>query len=389
MRFGNPTSLQVGMSGILLEKTYRVAGRVVMGVEEGGETYFWNEFNLVAAEGTCTTLVYEETQSGGEWRLFTLFEPECELTAEDAATKQLGDPLNLDGSDVQVTLVDESRVYHIEGEAPEGVEVGDVARYFNAEAGDKMIVVSWTNNEVECYHGQDLSADTVNSAFNLRRPLANSLSGLLTPQDIGTASSGLSKWVLGFIAVVIAIVGYASCHSRSASRGPKKTSPPAALLSVGNTGTLDDRRLRVKSKALMEVACVGTKCEQHEYELVDQNGDEKALLVSRFSPGMDDWCLLTPLLVQNPLTPTRAATIQAGQNVKLDGQAAVVEELFQATVRRIEAPDSAHQSPGDVWYGFIARSGSTLFVARWNREAITYFCGKTFSSAEIKSAFSP
>ncbi|MEI9864534.1 MAG: hypothetical protein WDN00_08275 [Limisphaerales bacterium] len=32
----------------------------------------------------------------------------------------------------------------IEGRAPDGVEVGDVANYFNAEAGDMMQVVSWT-----------------------------------------------------------------------------------------------------------------------------------------------------------------------------------------------------------------------------------------------------
>jgi len=387
MRFGNPTALQVGMSGTLLGTTYRVAGRVVMGMQEEGEIYYWNEFNLAAVDGTFATLVYEETQQGGEWRLFTLFEPESELTAEDAATKRVGDPLNLEGTDVRVTLVNESRVYHIEGEAPEGVDLGDVARYFNAEAGDKMMVVSWTKDEVECYHGENLSGDAVNSAFNLRSSLASSFSGLLTKTNTDSAASGWSKWVLSFIAIVIAIVGYASCYSRPAARGPKKTSAPALSLLVGNTATLDDRRLRIISKALVEVASVGRLCEQNEYELLDQNGGEKVLLVGGFTPGTEDWCLLVPLPTQNPLTPSRAASIQVGQNMTLGGQGIVVKELFQTTVRRVETLAS-HPSPGDVWYGFIGQSGATPFVVRWNHEGVGFYRGKTFRPTEIQSAFS-
>jgi len=387
MHFENPTSLQVGTSGTLLGTIYRVAGRVVMGMEEAGETYFWNEFNLVTAEWTSATLVYEESEGGGEWRLFTLFEPECELTAEDAATKRVGDPLNLDGTDVRVTLVDESRVYHIEGEAPEGVEVGDVARYFNAEADDTMIVVSWTNDDVECYHGEDLSAETVNSGFGLQSPPASSISTFLNTQGTGPSSAVLSKVVLGFLALVIAIVGFAAFFSKRPGRGPKRTSAPAALLSVGATGTLDERKLRVQSHALLEVAFVGSLCEQHEYELVDQNGDERMLLVGGFTPGKDDWRLLTPLDVQNPLTPTQAARVQAGQSQSVDGQAVVVKELFQVTVRRVEPPGSKRPAPGEIWYGFFAWSGTTPFMARWNDQAITYFRGKSIRPAEVKSAF--
>ena len=143
-------------------------GRVVLGEEEDGETYYWNEFNLESDDGEEATLVYEETESGGEWRLFQMFEPEYPMTAEDAATKRAGDPLNLEGTQVFIRLVAESRVYHIEGKAPEGVEVGDVAHYFNALSGNTMIVVSWTGEEVECYKGLDLSPTTVSSAFNVR-----------------------------------------------------------------------------------------------------------------------------------------------------------------------------------------------------------------------------
>ena len=151
MSFANPTPLRIGMTGTLAGKTYRVAGRVVMGMEDAGETYYWNEFNLVTDEGESVTLVHEQTESGVEWKLFTMFEPEYPMTATDAATKRVADRLNLEETDLLVTLVDESRVYHIEGEAPEGVEVGDVAHYFNAEGGNRMLVVSWTGEEVEFF----------------------------------------------------------------------------------------------------------------------------------------------------------------------------------------------------------------------------------------------
>ena len=167
MSFENPTRLRIGMHGNFAGKDYRLIGRVVMGVTDDGETYYWNEFNLAASDGTSADLVYEETERGGEWRLFTLFDPEYPMTAADAATKRVGDHLNLTGTDVRVTLLDTSRVYHIEGQAPEGVEVGDVANYFNAEAGGIMQVVSWTGEEVEFYNGVNLARGVVNSAFNL------------------------------------------------------------------------------------------------------------------------------------------------------------------------------------------------------------------------------
>ena len=136
--------------------------------------------NSTLNPGTAVTriCVYEETERGGEWRLFTMFEPEYPMTAADAATKRVGDRLNLTGEDVRITLRSASRVYHIEGQAPEGVEVGDVANYFNAEAGNDMQVVSWTGDEVEYYNGVNIPQSVVAAAFNVPRASnASSFSG--------------------------------------------------------------------------------------------------------------------------------------------------------------------------------------------------------------------
>src|ERR1017187_7685565 len=100
MSFENPTRLRIGMLGHFAGKDYRLVGRVVMGVTDDGETYYWNEFNLEAQDGTHADLVYGETERGGEWRLFTMFEPEYPMTAADAASKRGGGRLNLTGTDV-------------------------------------------------------------------------------------------------------------------------------------------------------------------------------------------------------------------------------------------------------------------------------------------------
>src|SRR5262245_46398834 len=130
MRFDNPTPIRIGMVGEFFRKRYRVAGRVVLGMEELGRTFFWNEFNLVNTEGEALDLVFEITEEGAEWRLLTLFDPEPPLAAAVAATKRVGDHINLGGTNVVVTAVSESRIYHIEGVAAEGEDLGDVAKYF-------------------------------------------------------------------------------------------------------------------------------------------------------------------------------------------------------------------------------------------------------------------
>jgi hypothetical protein len=63
-----------------------------------------------------------------------MFEPAHSLTAAEAAAKRPGDALNLEGTPVFVRFVSTSRVYAIEGKAPEGVKVGDEAHYFNANS---------------------------------------------------------------------------------------------------------------------------------------------------------------------------------------------------------------------------------------------------------------
>lgn len=380
MSFANPTPIRLGMTGTLAGKRYRVAGRIVLGMDDDGETYYWNEFNLESEEDESATLVYEETERGGEWRLFTMFEPEYPMTAADAATKRVGDQLNLVGCDVRVTLVDESRVYHIEGVAPEGVEVGDIAHYFNAETSNRMLVVSWTGDEVEYYRGVTISAGAVSAAFGVRA--AGLASGFLSKGAADPRASGSGKalkFVGVFLFAVILFAAFMALGPKLRRTAIAKTSAPAAPLKVGAAGRLEGKTWRVTGHALVEIDQVGRAFERHEYQLADDN-DKFALLVCGLKPRENTWVLFTPLQPPNAWTPQRAATLQVGQTVELDGYVASVGELFQCVVRQAENFTWADAASGNIQFGFTAQSGPIPMLIRWDAREIRFFHGKSFPS---------
>jgi len=384
MTFRNPTPIAIGMSGTFAGRCYRVAGRVVMGMEDKGQTYYWQEYNLVASDGKSATLVYEESESGGQWRLFTLFEPQFPLGAPAAAAKRVGDVVNLDGEPMRVSLADESRVYHIEGEAPEGVEVGDVARYFNAEAGNEMIVVSWTGEEIEFYRGLDLPAGTVATAFGLTQDK------LGVPLGSAAGGSGSANWVLkfvgAFLAAVVVYAAYSSCRLRHQRAAPVKPTIPPSPLTIGTTGTLDGKTYRVQGHAVVEIAQVGMVYDRHEYQLFDET-EHRVLLVCGSQPGKKDWLLFAPLASAPSLTPPQAAAKRKGDQVYLDGVSAPVTALFRSAILQVQSEQLLGLSNGDVFYGFAAQSAGSLFLARWNEAGITFYRGKTLPTKEVTDAF--
>ena len=390
MSFANPTPLRIGMTGTFSGKRYRVAGRVVMGMDDGGETYYWNEFNLVNLEGETSTLVYEETEQGGQWRLFILFEPQYPMTAEDAATRQVGDELDFGDGQYRVTLVDESRVYHIEGEAPEGVEVGDVANYFNAEAGTKMNVVSWTGDEVEYYSGVDLAPATVMSAFNLPVERPNQLGSFLSSTESGASPMPTAvKFIGGFMILVVLFASYSSCRPLLRRQvAVVKTSAPASPLKAGLSGTLDGRRCEVRAHAVVEIGQVGLRYDRHEYQLVDATGNQ-ALLVYGWKPGGKDWLLFTPLQPLEPLTPQQAGAVRWGQTVNVDGIVAQVSDLCQCTIRQVDGSELPDFKPGDVLYNFSGKTDSIWLLVRWRESGIAFYRGKAFATKEVIAAFKP
>jgi hypothetical protein len=371
------------MTGNLFGRQYRVVGRVVLGEEENGRTYYWNEFNLESSDGNAI-LVHEKTVRGVEWRLFHLFDPASPMTAQEAATKRLGDGVTFDGVFMFVRFLSLSRVFYVEGKAPEGVKVGSLAHYFNAVTGNKMIVVSWTGEEVEFYHGQDLSSHAVSTGFNVAL------------HDYSRLASMVVVAAVILIFATVFVLGSGLFVSRRRPPAVITISAPASPLMVGQTGKLVGRHFRVQSHAVVEMAMVGEKFDRHEYLLSDDEG-APVLLVQGSKPGSEDWWLFQPggaitttnehAKVSTPLNPQEAAAIRWGQTIEVDGTPARVGKLFLCAIRKIESPEASDIKPGDVYFGFTATAPNVRLLVRWNAQYLNVFRGQALAEKDVLTAF--
>jgi len=394
MNSANPTALRIGMQGPLEGRRHIVLGRVVLGMELDGETYYWNEFYLSDESGRVVTLVFEETENGPIWKIFRMIEPAPSLSAREAAAKRVGDTVNLDGSPVKITLVDQSRVYHIEGEAPEGVEVGDVANYFNADAPNRTLVASWTGDEIEFYKGHDLPASQVETAFNLPKTAAGTTAVLFSGGSSGTAN-WFSKQTIRV--VIIAFAGVAWIASRSCSGPgrtpapvrvvappPKQVAPVVRLPAVAH-GTLGGHSYAVAGHALVEVARVGKKFDRHEYALTDETGGQ-VLLVNCLGGAANEWHLLTPLELPQNFTAYDAAALRQGRVAMVAGRSMQVTQLFMAKVLAKDGEVTLAAWPETIQYGLLARVKDDWVVARWTETGLQLYGGRTLPETEVLAA---
>ena len=389
MNFANPTPLRIGARGELNGRNFTVLGRVVLGMDLDGEKYFWNEFNLVDDAGESATLVFEEGENGPDWKLFTMFEPSQPMKVEEAAGKRVGESISLDGNPIRITLVDESEVYHVEGTAPEGVQEGDVADYFNAESAQRMIVVSWTGDEIEFYRGQNLPRGRVEAVFNLPRPAIPS-GALSRFGNTGTDIAGkVNRWLFGVIAFLVVVFMGAklnSCNAQSRRREPLKTLPASGTqLRDGATGSLLGRTFTIRSQARVEVSRVGARFERREYELVTDTGEE-ALLVER----LDDkggWHLLQSAQSPPALSPEAAGGLRLGDPVEMDHQSLRVTGMFQTKTLASTALHGFARTPWTIAYGAVARGPDEAFVVRWTERDIQFHHAREVKESTVRQAF--
>lgn len=377
------------MNGTLHGWRVRIVGRVVMGMEIDGETYYWNEFNLVDETGHGGTLVHEETEDGVEWKLFTLFEPQNPMTAGQARRQRVGHRVDLDGQSTPVTLVDQSRVHHIEGTAPEGVQVGDVADYFNADAGDRMLVASWTGDEIEFYEGRDLRPEEVAQAFGISASSRGPVTGSLRPPDETRERSRRMTWFVLIALGAAVVIGLFACiggaRKRTASAPPPKQPAPALQLPTGGTGVLGAGRFTIENQAIVEVARVGRRHDRREYLLVGSR-NERALLINALNGGTKEWHLFTPASAEGPISSVpayEAAAKRKGAPVVIGTRTLHVSELFLTRSRgaNIAEPWAPLQ------YGFVARAGSEWVLARWTDTTLQFHDGRQLSESEVLAAF--
>lgn len=407
MSIANPTALRVGAKGTLHGWTVTVAGRVVLSVEIDGERYFWNEYNLVDANGNSGTLAYEEGEAGPEWKLFQLLPPQQQpMTVAEAETKSVGDRVSFGGAAIPITLVDRSRVHHIEGTAPEGVEVGDLADFFNADAGDHMIVASWTGNEIEFYEGRDVPAETVATAFGLSRgapgfrAAAPAAPADEASEDEPPTKSRVSSWIWSMIVGLIWLVASGSCRCScqnspksqppaTASRTvPFQAAPPALRLAADASGTLAGRMYAVAGHDQVEVGRTGGRWQRREYQLTSP-GRAPALLINGLTGGTRQWHLLEPVPPPPGFSPFKAAAQRRGAQVVLGGTTARVTELFLTELRTRERRGTTEPVAREMQYGFLATSGAEFWLARWTEQGLTLHRGTSLEEPVVMAAFAP
>jgi hypothetical protein len=387
MSYANPTALIVGKSGMLDGRRYTVRGRTVLSTVVDGTKYYWNEFNLVDASGQAITLVYEEGDEGSEWKVFRMFEPLRPMSAQAAAAVRVGNSLEFDGKRAQVSLISESRVAYVEGQPPEGVEIGDVARYFNAEALEKTYVVSWTGEEVEHYCGERISAKRLELSFNLPRGAGGS-SSFSKPAAFG------SDIPVGQVVRVLAFLGFLGVWIYSQlddddyalpPNPPAKQIAPPAPLAEESHGSLLGHAYTLTAHAVVEVDQLGGNFDRHEYTWSDERGGS-GLLIRGLTENKDQWTLLAPVTAPAGLTPYDAAALKAGQQTTVTGVPIRVSRLF---LSKPISNSSQHLASSDpVKYGFVAvtKDGNWL-LARWTESHLELFRGQMVASGEVLKAF--
>lgn len=391
MSFENPTRLRLDMRANLGGRNYQVVGRTVMGEEEDGKTYYWNEFNLEDASGLEATLVYEETEYGAKWRLFTLVEPENPITAAEAAAKQVGDWLNLTGTSLMVTFQGSSKIYQIEGQAAEGEKLGDVAKYFNAEAGGALLVVSWTGDEVEVYNGLNLAPGVIATAFNLplepgrAAKIFSALNDSPSPQYNSGQKFMLQIGILAAVFLLVLLVAGRGCSTSYEAAPVVKISPGGPPLAAGETGTLFEKHYRVATHAVVEIAKVGACWEEHEYELADDYGFKSLLVCGRL--GSQEWIHYEPFISPAAPTAKQAGATPAGGTVNLDGETFRVNELFLTTVESADGEASDGLKKGAITYGYGGAGQNSRLLARWNDAGVQFFRGQVIPVQKGTNAF--
>lgn len=394
MSTANPTGLKLCAAGALAGREYRVAGRVVLSTLYEGEPWYWNEFHLIDRAGGTATLVHEDEGDDSPWKLFTDAMPSSPPPVAELEAKAAGDTIALENVPLKITLVGESRVEFIEGEAPEGVEVGDVARYFNAQRGTQMFVVSWTGDEVEVFRGMDLPPHAIRQAFGTSAGASAQRFTHLTGEATGDGgTSGPTKFIIGLFAFAIgAGLLFAQISSWRKSSRPRQSSvvkqpTPAAPLATGQSGRLLGTDWKIASHAVIEVTHVGARYDRHDYRLAADDGSI-AWLVSGLNGKPGEWHYFTSVTPPEHLTPTVAAAYRSGQRITIDDITAIVDRPFQTKVMS-DTGDPAAAGANRVRFNLSAHGADRPFVVTWNSETITVWRGTELREPQVTAAFRP
>lgn len=266
----NPTPIRPGMKARFAGIDYTVAGRAVFGMVEEGVTYYWHEWQLVAADGAIAFLELDE----GRWKLMRPFIPTTPIGPQQAGGLGAGASINLDGTGVRVTQNSNARVHFVEGEHTYNVIPGDRVNYIDAGYGNHLYGVEWSRDEIEFYRGRYITEREVLMAFGFSEEL-KALDRRATKRR--------SQMVFATVCLVVAFLSFV-LWGRAMSGGRLVQKGTLPLASVDQNGvrygpfTLDPsrrvHRLVISANMTESSAWVGGVLESaDETELLDTQRD--------------------------------------------------------------------------------------------------------------------
>jgi hypothetical protein len=171
----------------------------------------------------------------------------------------------------------------------------------------------------------------------------------------------------------------------SAAEPPPILAAPTFQLKIGANGRLNSTSYMVANHALVEVAGVGGKFQRHEYELTAYD-DARRLLVHALDGDSKTWHIFAPVTRPAELTPLAAAAKHPGSTLSYSGQHFSVSGLFLCQpLSREGNPTSA--PPGLVRYGFIARAGADVLMARWSETVLELHLSRVLGESDARAAF--
>ena len=385
MTYSNPTEVRLGKVGTLEGTRFTVVGRTVLSTESEGETYYWNEFNLQDDTGRYATLVYEEVEDGSPWKLFKLIDPRSPLERSQAAAMRVNDAVTIEGRNARVSLVGRSRVVVTEGTVGDGVEVGDVADYFNADYADKMLVVSWSGDDVEHYEGRTVSGQQIERAFGMMKssPVASLISA---PTAFWSDRfTRITAVVVVVSLLVLGWIGYSYFSARRSSPPNKVQTAPENTLALGQPVLVGGHTYSIGAHAVVEVGRLGQRFQRHEYAL-SESFEDAAWLVNGLDGNLQRWHVLKRMAIPSGLTPMEAAKLRQARQASLGGRTVGVAQVFLARVVSVEGTKDADLWPDPVQYGFLARAADDWIVARWSEQKLQLYEGRVVDAGQISAA---
>jgi hypothetical protein len=156
------------MTGLWRGQEYTLTGRIVYRMVEEGEVSYWQEFELIGADGHVLFLEYDE----GQWKLMESFVPQRPVGPHELVAYRVGSSLNLEGCAARVTELCEAAVHFAEGELTFAPNENETVHFVDARRLGTDYSVEWTTERVEFYRGRPLSEREVLGLFNLRAEIA-------------------------------------------------------------------------------------------------------------------------------------------------------------------------------------------------------------------------